>query len=411
MAKNFGKAGNVATFEKVGKKAAEKAQVAVIQNISVLDLVDNPENGEDITRTEDLELSIQENGFTDPLEVTDFGMEPGKYMILSGHRRRAAGVKTGMVIFPALIRHFECKNDMVNYMLLSNSQRDSAKDPFLFSKRYKMHEQYLKDSGFTGNKREEIAKRLGLSIQQADRYNTMNKVILPVWDMVSAEKVGMSSVLPMASHNEAEQEEIYGIMQEALSDGATLTRDCMKKLIDGYRDGKKSWSEINGTQGRYQFPLNGFMNTEPGETAEERPVNRNDEVRREHDPIAEEADRADRDRAEWERKQGKEQEEVTAGIEDDRSSKNENNAADSEEEDRHTKKADDIMKNLQKLDENLAEIYHCKDADAGQEMLAVMGKVAATLIQEMFNLSEEFGWKAEFEKTAGSIKETLDNYS
>lgn len=406
MAKNFGKAGNISTFEKVGKKAAEKAQVAVIQNISVVDLIDNPENGEDISDTEDLELSIQENGFTDPIEVTDFGMEHGKYMILSGHRRRAAGVRTGMVIFPSIVRHFENKNDMINYMLLSNSQRDSAKDPFLFVKRYKMHEQYLVDSGFVGNKREEVARRLGLSVQQADRYNMMNKVIFSVWDMVSAEKVGMSSVLPMASHSETEQGEIYKIMQEALSDGVMLTRDVMKKLIDGYRKGKKTWSEINGVQGGYQFPLNGFMDTDSGGSrAREEPTHdRNDEVRREHDPIAEEADRTDEARAEWEKEHNKQQENVN--ITDDKGDKGKGQTERKSVKTDEVKKADDIMKNLQKLEKDLAEIYHCKDSDTGQEMLGVMEKVASALIEEMFNLSEEFGWKADFQ----NIRNTLDGY-
>ena len=240
----FDKAGSNKTFDKVGKKEAEKAQVFVVVNINNENLIDNPENGEDISFTEDLELSMKENGFTDPIEVTDFEMEPGKYMIISGHRRRSAGVKMGISVFPALIRHFNNSQEVKNYTLLSNSQRDSAKDPFLFSKRYKMHENYLNESGFTGNKREEIAKRLGLSIQQADRYNMMNKIILPVWDMIRKELVGMSSVQPMAAHTEDEQNDIYLIMNEALDDGNTLTRDTMKVIIDNYRKGKKKLNEI-----------------------------------------------------------------------------------------------------------------------------------------------------------------------
>ena len=51
--------------------------------------------------------AIRENGFSDPIEVTDYGMEPDKYMIVSGHRRRCAGVKEGMTKFPCIIRHFE----------------------------------------------------------------------------------------------------------------------------------------------------------------------------------------------------------------------------------------------------------------------------------------------------------------
>lgn len=395
MAKNFGKAGNALMFETVGKKAAEKAQVAVIQNISSLNLMDNPKNGEDITHTEDLELSIMENGFTDPIEVTDFGMDSGKYMILSGHRRRAAGVKTGMLVFPAIIRHFNNENDMVNYMLLSNSQRDSAKDPFLFSRRYKLHEQYLIDSGFKGNKREEIARRLGLSVQQADRYNAMNKIIFPVWDLVYAEKVGMSSVLPMASHSETEQNEIYTIMSDALKDGVVLTREFVKKLIDDYRSGKKTWIEINEVPSAYETPVKGGI--------EEEIINRNDEVSKEQDIISEESDKADEEQKIWE----KTHECVTR----DDFGKKQSDSSEEVDTDNKMKTADDIMKSLQRLEEKLTEIYHCKDADAGHEMLNVMGKVAETLIGEMFNLSEEYGWKDDFQKNAGIIKEILDNYS
>lgn len=259
MAKNFGNAGAAKTFASVERKSAEKAQVAVIRNIAAEYLIDNPENGEDIDDTQDLELSIRENGFTDPIEVTDFGMGEGMYMILSGHRRRAAGVKAGMDVFPALVRHFDDRKAMINYMLLSNSQRDSAKDPFLFAKRYKMHEQYLAENGFAGSKREEIARRLGLSVQQADRYSMMNKVILPVWDMVAAEKVGMSSVVPLASHSESEQKEVYGIMQEALSSGVALTREAMKMIIEKYREGKRMGEGI--TEGR-QPKINGATDAE-----------------------------------------------------------------------------------------------------------------------------------------------------
>lgn len=408
MAKNFSKAGNIEVFGAVGKKAAEKAQVAVIQNISTLDLIDNPKNGEDIKHTEDLELSILQNGFTDPIEVTDFGMTSGKYMILSGHRRRAAGVKTGMVIFPALIRHFDNENDMINYMLLSNSQRDSAKDPFLFSKRYKMHEQYLIDSGFKGNKREEIAKRLGLSVQQADRYNTMNKIIFPVWDMVCSEKVGMSSVLPMASHTETEQNEIYNIMLDAFKDGVILTRDCMKKLIDGYREGKKTWTAISEMQTTYESSVKG-NDVESVSSAKKEVAKGNDAelVSNAKKEVAKENEKTCGDReivTEKKDKVIKEQDIATNegdnfGI---------NDISDSNEMDNDSKMR--IMKNLQKLGENfLIEIERCKDVAVGQEMLNVMGNVATSLIEEMFNLSEEYGWKSDFEKNAGSIKKTLNN--
>lgn len=413
MAKNFGNAGSNKAFESVGKKAAERAQIITMQNIATDNLIDNPENGEDISYTEDLELSMRENGFTDPLEVTDFGMESGKYMILSGHRRRAAGIKVGITLFPCVVRHFENESSLVNYTLLSNNQRDSARDPFLFCKRYKMHENYLTSINYKGNIREEVARRLGLSVQQADRYNTMNRIILPVWDMIRAEMVGMSSVQPMASHNEDEQTEIHKIMQEALVHGVSLTRDTMKKLIDEYRKGKKTWAEIADLPRDSGQPLNGFMNTEPGETIEPLDKNRNDEIRREPDPIAADADKTDSDRERWEQSQEEQEEEPgdsTGEDEEDGEKKKKEKKPQMTTEEMQIKRSDDIMKLLHKLDSNLAEIYKCENKDAGLEMLEAMGNIANVLIDEMYNLSEEFDLQESFENKTKMVASNIGNY-
>ena len=128
----FDRAGSNKSFDKVGKKEAEKAKVIVIMNISNENLIDNPENGEDISFTEDLELSMKENGFTDPIEVTDFGMEEGKYMIISGHRRRSAGVKMGISVFPALVRHFTNKQEVKTIRYYQTARGTVQKIRFCF---------------------------------------------------------------------------------------------------------------------------------------------------------------------------------------------------------------------------------------------------------------------------------------
>lgn len=413
MAKNFGKAGSASTFGAVAKVEQEKAQVIVLQNISNENLIDNPKNGEDIRMTSDLEESMRQNGFTDPIEVTDFNMENGKYMILSGHRRRAAGIKVGITIFPCVVRHFKTEEEVQNYTLMANSQRDSAKDPCLFCTRYKMHEEYLESIGFKGSKREEIAKRLGISVQQADRYNTMNKIILPVWDMVRAEIVGMSSVMPMAKHNEAEQTEIYNIMQEALKKDVSLTRDTVKVIVDGYRDGKKTWAEIADLPRDSGLPLNGFMNTEPGETKESSNGNRNDEIRREHDPIAEAYDEIDANRAEWERKQAEEKqgnaedEETVDEVDENDKGKEKTELT---REEKQVKLGEEIEKQLNKLDTNLNNIWSCEDKDKAKNMLSNMKSVAQVLIDEMYRVSEEWNMSDEFESALKSIGNTINQY-
>lgn len=210
-------------------------------------LLDYPKNNENISDTEDIEKSIEEQGFTDPLEITDYGMEDGNFMIVSGHRRRMAGRNKGMEEFPCILRHFCSDAEVHNYVLFSNAQRDSVKDPLLFAKRYRMHEEYLKEIGFKGSLREEIAKRLGLKPAQADRYNQFNKVILPIWDMVREGSVGMSSVTDsgLYTHSPQEQVEMLQMMRECMEAGNELTRPIIRKIVNSYREGKKSWDGIS----------------------------------------------------------------------------------------------------------------------------------------------------------------------
>ena len=240
MAKNFGKSPAAKRFDEVAKTTMANTGITSIKLIENDNLIDYPNNGEDISYTADLENSINELGFTDPIEVTGYKMPDGQYMIVSGHRRRAAGIKCGMNLFPCIIKSFESEDDIRNYVLLANSQRDSIKDPLLYSKRYELHEQHLKSIEFQGSIREEVAKRLGISVQQADRYNQMNKIILPVWDLVRENIIGMSSVLPMAVLTYEEQLDIFEIFKKSADDGIELTREKVKEIIKNYKNNFES---------------------------------------------------------------------------------------------------------------------------------------------------------------------------
>jgi len=224
------------------KKSNESARVPYIQTIADEDLADYPGNGEDLADTADLENSMKEIGFTDPIEVAKAG--DGKYVILSGHRRRAAAVRSGMAEFPCVVLPFANDGDMRNYVLLANSHRDSSKDPLLYCKRYKMHEAYLSAAGFKGGKVEEIAKRLGISAPQAERYKRFNSVIAPVWELVRKESVGMSSVLPMASLPEGDQEAVYRAFLKLLETRGRINRETCERVIKEFSDGKNAGNAI-----------------------------------------------------------------------------------------------------------------------------------------------------------------------
>ena len=406
MAKNFGNAGSMKAVANAKKVEQEKAQVVALQNISNDNLIDNPKNGEDISFTADLEESMKQNGFTDPMEVTDFGMESGKYMILSGHRRRMAGIKVfgKEFFFPCIVRHFDNAEQVQNYTLMANAQRDSAKDPCLFCARYKLHEEYLESIGFKGSKREEIAKRLGISAQQADRYNNMNKIILPVWDMVRAEIVGISSVQPMAKHTKEEQLVIYNIMQSAVDKGVNLSRDTVKKIVDGFREGKTTWEEIADMPRDSGLPLNGFADSEPSESRDNgESGNRNDEVNREHDPIADELDAMDEAEKEWNENQ----------------QENEDGEDETEEKEKHEptpeekalKLGEDIAKQLAKLDTSLQDIWKCKDKESAVDIVINMKSTMLALVDEMVRVSDDWKINEEADKALTEIVEAVELFN
>lgn len=406
MAKNFGNAGSMKAVANAKKVEQEKAQVIALQNISNDNLIDNPKNGEDISFTADLEESMKQNGFTDPMEVTDFGMESGKYMILSGHRRRQAGVKVfgKEFFFPCIVRHFDNAEQVQNYTLMANAQRDSAKDPCLFCGRYKLHEEYLESIGFKGSKREEIAKRLGISAQQADRYNNMNKIILPVWDMVRAETVGISSVQPMAKHTKEEQLVIYNIMQSAVDKGVNLSRDTVKKIVDGFREGKTTWEEIADMPRDSGLPLNGFANSEPSESRDsEESGNRNDEVNREHDPIADELDAMDEAQREWNENQ---QENEDGEDEAEKKEKHEPTP-----EEKALKLGEDIAKQLAKLDTSLQDIWKCKDKESAVDIVINMKSTMLALVDEMVRVSDDWEINEEADKAFTEIVEAVELFN
>ena len=384
MAKNFGKAGSVKKFKEVAKASAEKAQVIVVKMIRNEYLVDYPKNFEDIQDTLDLENSIRELGFSDPIEVTTFGQPAGKYMIVSGHRRRSAGVKCGMDTFPCIVKPFNSDAEVNNYVLLANSQRDSAKDPLLFCKRYKMHEEYLKSINFTGKMRDEIAKRLGISVPQADRYNAINKVIIQVWDMIRDEVVGMSSVLPMASHAPEEQIEIYNIMQEALQMGVNLTRGTVKQIVDSYREGKRSWDEIVHVTKQNQSTTKIVDQVDVSNEDNDQLSSSETEVR------------------------GNEDQASTEKIENqDADSKDKKELTDIEKQ---AKRAKHIQKDLEKLSNYLSDIYTFESAKEAEETMRNMASTFNIIIDEMYNIAREHNLGELFKHSIEDMKAKVTKY-
>lgn len=361
-ADKFKKTSASSKFEQVAKTDNALAQLVTTKTIPIDHLIDFPKNNEDIEHTEDLEASINEQGFIDPIDVTDFGQKDGYYMIVSGHRRRRAAERCGLKFLPCYVRHFDSELAIEEAALFANSHRDSSKDPLLIPKRYIRFKEVLEEKArigeFKGNIYKEVARNLGLSRAQADRYNAMNRIIVPVWDMVRDEIVGMSNVVNLAPYTPEKQVEIYKIMNECLDSGNKLTRSNMTLIFDKYEKGARTWDEVSqkpdeqaeilkimqeclasghrltpdivaligskykegvrswdeiaplakGKQSSTSpkstkdsgIPLSPLISTEPSGAKSTEKKDRKHEVKRSSDPIADNADKMDADKAQWE---------------------------------------------------------------------------------------------------------------
>lgn len=386
MAKNFNNAGSSQIIKDVAKASALKANVINIKMISNENLIDYAKNNEDVENTEDLEKSINELGFIDPIEVTDFETEKGKYTIVSGHRRRKAGLKCKIEIFPCIIRSFNSASEVANYVLLANSQRDSAKDPLLFCNRYKMHEEYLIENGFKGNKLEEIAKRLGISVAQSSRYKQFNKVILPVWDLVRNEVVGMSSVVPLATFEVNEQEEIMKIFEECIHEGDSLTRDRCKKIIDSYKEGKKNYFEIKQN--------NIIKETKNDNIVENINTNTIPYIEPKKMEIDEDLD---------------EKKIVQQDVIDIIPNNELQTLENSVESDENIKTKKDILKYIDKLNTCFNNVYSFKKEEA-KEVIEDIGSLLQTLINEMHIISKRSNETNIFKDEIEKMKEKINKY-
>lgn len=229
----------------VAKTEATKSDKMLVENILIENLVPDPNNGEDVENTADLEYSIKHNGFNDPIVVTSFGMEDGKYRIVSGHRRTEAMKRLNNTAIPCFIREFNSEEEVRDAREAFNlATRDSMKDPMLYVNRWRRFADERKSEKI-GDLKKMFAEMADISVARVQRLITTAKLISDIQIMIQSGEVGESSCEPIAPLDADNQKEIYTIMKEASEDvEGVLTRPNVKKIVEAYKNGKKTWAEI-----------------------------------------------------------------------------------------------------------------------------------------------------------------------
>lgn len=112
----------------------------------------------------------------------------------------------------------------------------------------------LLKKGFVGNLREETAKRMGMSVPQADRYAQFQRMIPAVQNLIRDYGAGLSNLQILVSHSDAEQQELCDLLLAAHNEGVGLHRNFIKQAAYSYRSGKRCWADMKADCSAFLSP-------------------------------------------------------------------------------------------------------------------------------------------------------------
>lgn len=263
-----------AEMESIIKKSNENNRnAAILKLVATENLIDFPENedmGFDCSYTLDLEESIEKSGFTDPLqvcpvnkklaremkEIYNLNVQIGQYIIISGHRRRKAGVITGMTEFPCLEEKREDYITLRRAVLEGNKQRgkggnaiQTAKEAAAWKKQHGLEDE-------KGDVRKYIATNMGIAGGgTVQRYLKLLDLIPEFQNLIMNKYLGLTHVEKLGNLQEEEQREIYNLMQAYVKTNdntsyegdekfLNLSREKAKNIIEEYLQKKKTAESI-----------------------------------------------------------------------------------------------------------------------------------------------------------------------
>ncbi len=214
-----------------------------IKAIKLTDLYPFPENPYKVLDNEELQAmvdSITESGVISPLIVRP--RESGGYEIISGHRRKAACEKAGILEVPAFVRDMD-RDTAIIALVDSNLHREHIL-PSEKAHAYKLKLEAIKHQGKASRQvvgKLESADIVGLdtseSGRQVQRYVRLTELIPPVLEMVDNAAIAFSPAVELSYLAEKEQADLVTTMESEDCTPSLSQAQRMKKLsVDGKLD-------------------------------------------------------------------------------------------------------------------------------------------------------------------------------
>lgn len=177
--------------------------------------------------------SIQEYGILSPLLARPAGEG---YEVISGHRRRLAALKLGLLELPVLIRSMT-DDEAVILMVDSNIQRENLL-PSEKAFAYKMKLEAMKHQGkvtsckdCTKTRSDEmIAQEAHVSARTIQNYIRLTYLVKPILDQVDEGRIAFSTAVELSFMSRQEQAELWDIMNSEDSTPSLSQAVRLKKL-------------------------------------------------------------------------------------------------------------------------------------------------------------------------------------
>ena len=199
----------------------------------------------DDEKMQDLIESVKLSGVLTPVLLRVDNND--EYEMISGHRRLHAAKMAGLTTIPAIVRELS-DDDAVIAMVDANIQREELL-PSEKAFAYRMKLEAMKrqagrpknnsgqnDQNLMGTvSRDVLAKQVGESSKQVQRYIRLTELIPELLDMVDKKKIGLVQGVDISFLTEQGQEWVQGILEET---GASISTTQSSKLKEYGKNGE-----------------------------------------------------------------------------------------------------------------------------------------------------------------------------
>lgn len=255
----FDKAIGTRTIKKAAAVNRNEANIPKIELIDISLLDENPDNENvfNMDGMEQLKRSINENGFTVPVEV--FKKPDGRYEISSGHRRVRAMKELGKDRVPCIVNSMP--NDIVRAKrLLDSNITNRDMKPMDYARAIEYYVDYvLKPSGFAGRINDACADYFGISSSAVYKYRSLSKIDSSLQELADDERIPFTSLVSAHRLSPGMQERLASELKKMLSkdgDGDGPSRDRIMSLIRNLLKEEDRYRGANDRAKRKKAPDN-----------------------------------------------------------------------------------------------------------------------------------------------------------